>query len=51
VAHSGEATSLEELIRLADIALFQGKREGRNRVARHIEAEPEAQATEVPAGV
>ena len=32
VAHSDDAGSLEELIRLADAALFKGKREGRNRV-------------------
>lgn len=32
VAHSDEAGSLEELIRIADASLFRGKREGRNRV-------------------
>jgi diguanylate cyclase (GGDEF)-like protein len=32
VAHSEEGTSLEELIRIADGALFRAKREGRNRV-------------------
>jgi diguanylate cyclase (GGDEF)-like protein len=32
VAHSDEAGSLEELVRIADASLFRGKREGRNRV-------------------
>jgi diguanylate cyclase (GGDEF)-like protein len=32
VAEASQANSLEELIRVADAALFQGKREGRNRI-------------------
>ena len=32
VAHSEQAGTLEELIRVADASLFQGKRQGRNRI-------------------
>ncbi len=32
VAHSDEATSLEELCRVADAALFKAKRNGRDRI-------------------
>jgi diguanylate cyclase (GGDEF)-like protein len=32
VAHSDDAASLEDVIRIADAALFRAKREGRNRV-------------------
>lgn len=32
VAHSSDANDLEELTRLADMALFRAKREGRNRI-------------------
>ena len=38
IADSRDATSLEELIRLADLALFRGKREGRNRIISHGDA-------------
>jgi diguanylate cyclase (GGDEF)-like protein len=39
VAESSQATSLEELIRLADLSLFRGKREGRNRIINHVDAQ------------
>lgn len=32
VAHSDQASSLEEIIKIADASLFQGKRAGRNRI-------------------
>jgi diguanylate cyclase (GGDEF)-like protein len=32
VAHSDHASTLEEIIRIADASLFQGKRAGRNRI-------------------
>jgi diguanylate cyclase (GGDEF)-like protein len=38
IADSRDAASLEELIRLADLALFRGKREGRNRIITHGDA-------------
>jgi diguanylate cyclase (GGDEF)-like protein len=37
VAQSDDADSLEEMIRLADVSLFRGKREGRNRIVIHVD--------------
>jgi diguanylate cyclase (GGDEF)-like protein len=39
VAESIDAMSLEELIRLADLSLFAGKREGRNQIVSHVAAQ------------
>jgi len=41
VAHTTDASSLEELCRVADAALFRAKREGRNRVIVDAPGEPE----------
>ena len=48
VAHSDAATSLEELVRLADHALFTAKREGRNRVILDSASRPLDQASSAP---
>jgi diguanylate cyclase (GGDEF)-like protein len=44
IAQSDDAASLEELIRLADVALFRGKREGRNRIVSHADVPAPEQA-------